>query len=161
MANGIIQYVANLIDDLNTSSKTTYSSEKIEALKHLKEFKRGTKYYEDTLVYHEDKLYRVFATYTSSVAGTTVEDALQDDVSLKNLILVSAKASDQTEQIVFDGVATTFNLISVLKDDNYKVVINGLEQTKGTDYTIDRTVLPNTITFDIVYDTFDECVLIY
>lgn len=165
MANGIIQYIANIIDDLNVSDKSTYSSEKIESLKHIKEYKRDTKYREDTLVYFDNKLYRVFMDFTSAKAidFATDEDALEEDVKInKNLILVSADIPDKhEEQVSFDGVAKTFDLLAVLKNDNQEVYINGLRQVKDIDYTIDRTILPNTITFDIVYDTFDKCLLIY
>lgn len=63
--------------------------------------------------------------------------------------------------LTFDGINTKFNLPTVLKDKEFSVYINGLRNFENSDYTVDRTVTPNTIDFDIVYDTFDICKLKY
>ena len=63
--------------------------------------------------------------------------------------------------LTFDGINTKFNLPAILKDKEFSVYINGLRNFENNDYTVDRTVIPNTIDFDIVYDTFDVCKLKY
>ncbi|WP_304393087.1 hypothetical protein [uncultured Clostridium sp.] len=63
--------------------------------------------------------------------------------------------------LTFDGTNKKFDLPTVLKDKEFGVYINGLRNFEGDDYTVDRTVTPNTITFDLVYDTFDVCKIKY
>lgn len=65
----------------------------------------------------------------------------------------------QTYSLVFDGVATVFDL--PVDDVSYNVYINGLYMTENIDYTIDKSVTPNQITFDEVYGDFDICTLTY
>ena len=63
--------------------------------------------------------------------------------------------------IAFDGVNDTFDLPTDIEGDDLNVTINGLHQFEGSDYSIDGTVSPSTIKFDIVYDTFDVCKVLY
>ena len=63
--------------------------------------------------------------------------------------------------IVFDGINDTFDLPSDIEGKDLTVTINGLHQFEDNDYSIDETVNPNTIKFDIIYDTFDICKILY
>lgn len=68
-------------------------------------------------------------------------------------------AEFKTAQIEFDGINDTFEL--PVDDTTFSIYINGLYLTEGYDYTIDRTVSPNTVTFDTIYDEEDICTVVY
>lgn len=59
----------------------------------------------------------------------------------------------------FDGVETTFNL--PIDDKEFNVFIDGLFMTEGEDYSIDRTVSPNQITFFELWDESDICTIVW
>lgn len=70
---------------------------------------------------------------------------------------VSAKI--KTANIEFDGINDRFNL----PEDNisYNVFVNGLYYTEYVDYDIDRSVSPNQIVFNEIYDSEELCTLTY
>lgn len=59
--------------------------------------------------------------------------------------------------ITFNGQDVTFNLPSDLENMEFEFYINGIRNFEGHDYNVDRTVVPNTITLDTVYDSYDTC----
>lgn len=70
---------------------------------------------------------------------------------------ISAKL--KTESIEFDGISDTFYL--PLDDISYNVYVNGIYYTEGEDYSINRTVSPNQITFNDIYEDYELCTLTY
>lgn len=62
-----------------------------------------------------------------------------------------------TSKIEFDDVAQTFDL--PINNKKINVYINGMFLTEDEDYIIDRTVNPNTITFNEIWESTDLCVL--
>lgn len=68
----------------------------------------------------------------------------------------SANSIDfMTDKIEFDDVSQTFDL--PIDDKTINVYVNGMYLTEDEDYTIDRTVTPNTITFTEVWEAVDIC----
>lgn len=65
----------------------------------------------------------------------------------------------ETAKIEFDGIEQTFNL--PINDVALNVYVNGMYLTEDTDYTIDRTVKPNTITFTDLWEDIDTCTITY
>ena len=70
---------------------------------------------------------------------------------------ISAKL--KTASIEFDGISDTFDL--PLDDIIYNVYVNGIYYTEGEDYSINRTVSPNQITFSDIYEDYELCTLTY
>lgn len=70
---------------------------------------------------------------------------------------ISAKL--KTASIEFDGISDTFDL--PLDDIIYNVYVNGIYYTEGEDYSINRTVSPNQITFSDIYEDYESCTLSY
>lgn len=65
----------------------------------------------------------------------------------------------KTAAIEFDGIETTFNL--PIDDKDIIVYLNGMYLTKDEDYTLDRTVKPNTITFIETWGQEDLCSIVW
>lgn len=65
----------------------------------------------------------------------------------------------KTSNIEFDGVETTFDL--PIDDKKVSIFINGIYLTKDEDYTIDRTVTPNTVTFLETWEEEDLCTVVW
>lgn len=65
----------------------------------------------------------------------------------------------KTASIKFDGISDTFDLPS--DDISYNVYVNGIYYTEGEDYSINRTVSPNQITFVDVYEDYESCTLTF
>lgn len=65
----------------------------------------------------------------------------------------------KTSNIEFDSIETTFNL--PIDDKKVSVFINGMYLTENEDYTIDRTVTPNTITFSETWEEEDLCTVVW
>ena len=61
--------------------------------------------------------------------------------------------------ITFDGIETTFNL--PIDDKQVMVYLNGIYLTEDEDYSIDRTVTPNTITFIEAWEESDICTIVW
>lgn len=61
--------------------------------------------------------------------------------------------------IEFDGIEQTFAL--PINNKNINVYVNGMFLTENEDYTLDKTVSPNTITFLETWDKTDLCTLIW
>lgn len=65
----------------------------------------------------------------------------------------------KTYSIEFDGTSDTFDL--PLDDISYNVYVNGIYYTESEDYSISRTVSPNQIIFNDVYENYESCTLTY
>lgn len=65
----------------------------------------------------------------------------------------------KTSSIEFDNVNDTFDL--PVNDVSVNVYVNGIYMTEGYDYTINRTVDPNQIVFDTIYEDFEVCTITY
>lgn len=65
----------------------------------------------------------------------------------------------KTASIEFDNISDTFDL--PVDDVAVNVYINGMYMTEGFDYTIDRTVQPNQIIFDTIYEDYEICTITY
>lgn len=65
----------------------------------------------------------------------------------------------KTSFIEFDGIETTFDL--PIDDKDMMIYVNGMYLTENEDYTIDRTVSPNTITFVETWEEEDLCSLVW
>lgn len=76
-------------------------------------------------------------------------------VSNSNNVYAELKTSD----IPFDGVKDTFDL--PIDDVNVNIYINGMYMTEGIDYTIDRTINPNTFTLDTIYEDYEVGTITY
>ena len=63
----------------------------------------------------------------------------------------------KTGSIEFDGVETTFD--APIDDKKLSIFVNGMYLTEDEDYTIDRTVTPNTITFLETWEETDMLML--
>lgn len=68
-------------------------------------------------------------------------------------------ANLKTASIKFDGISDTFDL--PLDDIFYNVYVNGIYYTESEDYSINRTVSPNQITFNDIYEDYESCTLTY
>lgn len=72
----------------------------------------------------------------------------------------SSSASElKTLTLDFDGSRNTFDL--PMDDIPYNVFVNGMYYTEDSDYAIDRTVSPNRLIFNDIYDVYDTCTLTY
>lgn len=71
----------------------------------------------------------------------------------------TGSAKLETAKIEFDGINDTFNL--PIDNVNMNVYVNGIYYTEDEDYTIDRTVTPNTITFTEIYEDWESCRITY
>lgn len=99
-----------------------------------------------------------FITISDLVAGDGIDitgNVISADFDPEELISAIIK----TGSITFDGVKDTFNLPKV--GVKYLVFVNGIYMTEGSDYTIDDSSTPNTITFDMVYDDYESCTLVW
>lgn len=83
------------------------------------------------------------------------EEVVTNGVKDENLTAVET----HTQEINFDGTQTTFDL--PVKDVKMNIYVNGLYLIEDIDYTIDRTVEPNTITFKDVYDPWDDGLIMW
>lgn len=72
---------------------------------------------------------------------------------------VQILAKLETASIEFDNVSDTFDL--PVDDVDLNVYVNGMYFTEDVDYTIDRTVSPNQITFLDIYEDWETCTLTY
>lgn len=63
----------------------------------------------------------------------------------------------KTGAIDFDDVSYTFDL--PIDNKTLNIYVNGMYLTEDIDYTIDRTVSPNTITFEELWETTDICTI--
>lgn len=81
-------------------------------------------------------------------------------IKAKSTILKSGGSSiiSISDNFAFDGSKKTYDLPA---DDAVRtdVFVNGLCLTEEVDYTVDRTSTPNQITFEEVFDTFDQCTI--
>lgn len=109
------------------------------------------------IIYNSNTAVADARTKTIYINGQTAKYTLDN----KTWIYLTNPDEEIILPLTFDGVKTTFDLPVVLKDKEFGVYINGLRNFEGDDYTVDRTVTPNTITFDLVYDTFDVCRIKY
>lgn len=109
------------------------------------------------IIYNSNTAVADARTETIYINGQTAKYTLDN----QNWIYLTNPDEEIILPLAFDGVNTKFNLPAVLKDKEFGVYINGLRNFEGDDYTVDRTVTPNTITFDLVYDTFDVCRIKY
>lgn len=99
-----------------------------------------------------------FITINDLVAGDHIDitgNVISAVLDTKDIISVAIRQGSLT----FDGEKDTFDL--PMSNQKYAVFINGLYMTEGIDYTVDRDSMPNTITFDTVYDDFDTCSLVW
>lgn len=65
----------------------------------------------------------------------------------------------KTSNIEFDGIESTFDL--PIDDKKVSIFINGMYLTEDEDYTIDRTVIPNTVTFLELWEEEDLCTVVW
>lgn len=101
-----------------------------------------------------------FITINDLVAGDGIDitgNVISADIDIDPTKLISAII--KTKSIEFDGIEDTFNL--PVEGVKYFVFVNGLYMTENSDYTIDKTSSPNTITFDMVYDDYESCTLVW
>lgn len=63
--------------------------------------------------------------------------------------------------IIFNGQDVTFNLPTEVEGMEFEFYINGVRNFEGHDYEVDRTKVPNQITLDTVYDSYDTCNISY
>lgn len=65
----------------------------------------------------------------------------------------------KTSTIEFDGAQTIFDL--PIDNKKISIFVNGMYLTENEDYTIDRTVSPNTITFLEIWESTDLCTVVW
>lgn len=106
----------------------------------------------------EGSLYLALDTknaYFYNSADNMYERVVTNGVKDENLTAVET----HTRPINFDGVNYTYDL--PVNNVKVSVYVNGLYLTEGIDYTLDRNITPNQITFNELYETTDEGLMVW
>lgn len=90
-----------------------------------------------------------------------VDNVIKYTLDNSKWFYIGAIPEPYTDKIIFDGVSDTFDVPSVVEGKRFNCFINGVLNFEDQDYTVDRTVTPNRIKFDTIYDTFDTCNIVY